>query len=44
MPTVEESMGSYGKLAELVLFLSMGLVVDPVKVLVFLPGSCCWRC
>ena len=34
---VEESIGSYGKLAELVLFLSMGLVVDPVKVLVFLP-------
>ena len=34
---IEESIGSYGKLAELVLFLSMGLVVDPVKVLVFLP-------
>mgnify|MGYP001173216038 FL=1 len=34
---VEKSIGSYGKLAELVLFLSMGLVVDPLQVLVLLP-------
>ena len=34
---LQVSLGSYGKLAELVLFLSMGLVVEPLQVLVLLP-------
>ena len=34
---LQASLGSYGKLAELVLFLSMGLVVEPLQVLVLLP-------
>ena len=34
---LQVSLGSYGKLAELVLFLSMGLVVEPLQVLQLLP-------
>ena len=34
---LQVSLGSYGKLAELVLFLSMGLVVEPLQVLELLP-------